>query len=189
MRTQHRPILSSPCLSSVLILLTFLFHSASLAGWKLSCLLFSAVLIWWSLPARQWRALLTWRFAEVCMPLELAISLANDSGAGSQGSAGRLARLPRWIFWEAVGSLWGTSLPAHSPSLFSVSSPSLFCCCMSVHAYILGGAFFFLRHIFDFWGNDERGEKRKKCVCKINPFLLTYSLYMKSRAFSSSPLA
>lgn len=167
MRTQHRPILSSPCLSSVLILLTFLFHSASLAGWKLSCLLFSAVLIWWSLPARQWRALLTWRFAEVCMPLELAVSLANDSGAGSQGTAGRLARLPRWIFWEAGGSLWGTSLPAHPPSLFSFSSPSLFCCCcMSVHAYILGRAFFFSFPQTYFWFLREwwEGEKRKEKI-------------------------
>jgi len=63
---------------------------------------------------------------------------------------------------------------------------------MSVRAYILERVFFFFSSsdIFLISEGMMRGGKKEKSVYgKKNPFLLTYSLYMKSRAFSASLLA
>jgi len=79
------------------------------------------------------------------------------------------------------------------PFSLSLLSISFCCCCMSVRAYILERVFFFFFlpqtyfwFLREWW---EGGKKKKVCMEKKNPFLLTYSLYMKSRAFSASLLA
>lgn len=96
---------------------------------------------------------LAWRFAEVCTPLEPAVSLANDTSGASLGNGVR--RAPGFhisstrYFGIRKRGLWGTSFQelmwlsfslSHSSSLLSNrlhSSPLSCCCCTSAYADIL----------------------------------------------------
>lgn len=96
---------------------------------------------------------LAWRFAEVCTPLEPAVSLANDTSGVSLGNGVRCApgfhiSSTRYFGIRKRG-LWGTSFQElmwlfHSVSLASFllsnrlhSSPLSCCCCTSAYADIL----------------------------------------------------
>ncbi len=163
--------------------------SLCLTGWlKVVLPLFSAVLIWWSLPARQWACSSHLTFAEVCMPLELAVSLANDSGAGSQGTAGRLARLPRLDILGACEA--HHCLLILLPFLFLLL-PLFFVVvvCLCTRTFLGVRFFFFPSDIFLISEGMMRGGKKEKSVYgKKIPFINLFIVYEIKSFFSFSSL-
>lgn len=162
---------------------------------------------------------LAWRFAEVCTPLEPAVSLANDTSGASgewRPSCAWLSHFQHQVFWDTQAGTMRHIIPrAHralslclslASSLLSNrlhSSPLSCCCCTSAYADILCLTLvlplsFFLPPILSLFLFDlvrlissvegKKGGEKMRAQERGKIFLLTCSLYVKSRGFFLSPI-
>lgn len=160
---------------------------------------------------------LAWRFAEVCTPLEPAVSIANDTSGASLGNGVRCApgfhiSSTRYFGIRKRG-LWGTSFqeliwlflslsvslassPLQSVSLLSSFLLLLyFCICRHSLSHSSSPSLFLPPSLplslllFDLVRMISSMEEKNACTGEGKKiFLLTYSLYVKSRGFFLSPL-
>lgn len=161
---------------------------------------------------------LAWRFAEVCTPLEPAVSIANDTSGASLGNGVRCApgfhiSSTRYFGIRKRG-LWGTSFQeliwlflsvslscflsspiGFTPLFFLVVVVLLHTQTFSVSLRFSLSLSFFLPPslplsllLFWFGKDDFKYGGKNACTGEGEIFLLTYSLYVKSRGFFLSRL-